>query len=129
MEFTNRQMANAFKSIGFSKSEMQMTRMGITYKHPESRALFTFAKAQTGGISISAPGEDKIWSAPIGVTQEKFDQWIDEGIAFPWNPNDAGQEIGLREILLCVARAFSQMHEVLAVDPWKTGTFRGRGEG
>jgi len=111
MEFTNRQMANAFKSIGWQKSDLQMARNGLSYMHPKSRAIFTFAKSVDGRVLGSAPGEDKIWSFPIGVTQEKFDQWVDAGVAFPWNPNDAGQEIGLREILLCVARAFSQMYE------------------
>jgi hypothetical protein len=109
--FNNRQMSAAFKKLGFRKSDLQLTRMGISYKHPWSKALFTFAKAENGGIACSAPGEDKMWSFPIGLTQEKFEAFEQAGIRFPLVEGSNADQIGIREVLLCIARGFGEMLE------------------
>lgn len=109
--FTNRQMSAAFKKLGFNKSNLQLARNGLSYKHPLSGALFTFAKAENGGITCSAPGEDKLWSFPIGLTQEKFEAFEQAGIRFPWVEGSNADQIGVREVLLCIARGFGEMLE------------------
>ena len=53
MTMTNRQMAAAFKKIGFHKSELQMTRMGNSYTYKDSKALFTFPKGHKENFQIS----------------------------------------------------------------------------
>ena len=104
--FTNRQMSAAFKKLGFNKSNLQLARNGLSYKHPLSGALFTFAKAENGGITCSAPGEDKLWSFPIGLSQEKFEAFEQAGVEFPLDKNST-EQISLREALLCIARGFA----------------------
>ena len=64
MTMTNRQMAAAFKKIGFHKSELQMTRMGNSYTYKDSKALFTFPKGHKQNFQISAPDHDG-WSCFI----------------------------------------------------------------
>jgi hypothetical protein len=108
--FTNRQMSAAFKKLGFNKSNLQLARNGLSYKHPLSGALFTFAKAENGGITCSAPGEDKLWSFPIGLSQEKFEAFEQAGVEFPLDKNST-EQISLREALLCIARSFGEMIE------------------
>tara|TARA_R110002020_G_scaffold3690_2_gene16350 strand:+ start:1667 stop:1984 length:318 start_codon:yes stop_codon:yes gene_type:complete len=103
-------MAAAFKKLGFSKSQLQLARTGLSYKHSLSPALFTFSKSENGGITCSAPGEDKLWSFPIGLSQEKFEAFEQAGIVFPWDENST-EHISLREALLCIARGFASHKE------------------
>jgi hypothetical protein len=43
--FSNRQMGAQLRKLGFQKSSLQMTRVGLTYCHPdEPRILLTFGK-------------------------------------------------------------------------------------
>ena len=106
-------MAAAFKKLGFNKSDMQLTRMGISYQHPLSKALFTFAKSMNGNVTSSAPGEARLWSFPIGLTSEKYWALRDDGMRVPLNdkPGTTGEELTAREALLCVARHYSEMLE------------------
>lgn len=112
-QFNNRQMSAAFKAMGFHKSNLQLTRIGISYSHPLSNALFTFAKRMDGGVTSSAPGEDRMWSFPIGLTSEKYWALRDDGMRVPLNdkPGSTGEEMTAREALLCVARHFGEMLE------------------
>ncbi len=112
-EFTNRQMAAAFRSIGFKKSNLQFARNGFSYKHPDGDAIFTFGKAEGTNVLSSAPGESRLWSFPLGITEEKFFEFQEAGIVFPWDTLNqrVGQHITNREVLLCVARAYGSMVE------------------
>lgn len=112
-EFTNRQMAAAFRRIGFRKSNLQLARNGFSYEHPDGKALFTFGKGEGMNVTCSAPGEDRLWSFPLGITEEKFLEFQDADIPFPWCLKDqrVGQHITNREVLLCVARAYGSMCE------------------
>ena len=112
-EFTNRQMAGAFRSIGFKKSNLQFARNGLSYKHPDGSAIFTFGKEPGTNVMCSAPGEHKLWSFPLGISNEKFFEFQEAGIVFPWDESGerVGQHITNREVLLCVARAYAEMVE------------------
>ena len=112
-QFTNRQMAAAFKRIGFRKSRLQFARNGFSYEHPDGNAIFTFGKGEGTNVMSSAPGEDRLWSFPLGIMEEKFFEFQDAGIPFPWDLTDqrVGQHITNREVLLCVARAYGSMVE------------------
>jgi|15BtaG_2_1085339.scaffolds.fasta_scaffold04587_7 hypothetical protein len=121
-EFTNRQMAQAFRRMGFKKSNLQLARNGFSYEHPDGKALFSFGKGEGMNVTCSAPGEDRLWSFPLGITEEKFLEFQDAGIPFPWCLKDqrVGQHITNREVLLCVARAYGSMCERRAeqnIDP------------
>jgi|TARA_R110000824_G_scaffold67977_1_gene176067 hypothetical protein len=116
-EFNNRQMSIAFKKLGFSKSDLQLTRMGISYSHPLSNALFTFAKRMDGGVTSSAPGQERMWSFPLGLSAEKYYGFINAGIEFPWDLNSNPDEMSPREALLCIARGFGKMLEEEAARP------------
>ena len=106
-------MAAAFKSIGFRKSSLQFARNGLSYEHPDGIAIFSFGKGEGTNVTSSAPREDRLWSFPLGITEEKFFTFQDADIPFPWDLTDqrVGQHITNREVLLCVARAYGSMCE------------------
>ena len=113
---TNRQMAARLKKLGFEKSRMQMTRHGLSYKHPDSSALFTFGKSPDSGIMVTAP-DDKGWSMAF-LSQEAWSRiQQNEWVQFPLDltSNPAITPMSPREILLCVARGFADM---LEEEPW-----------
>ena len=106
MTMTNRQLAAAFKKIGFHKSELQMTRMGNSYTYKDSKALFTFPKGHKENFQISARDHDG-WSCFI-LSQAKWDAFqvnphIDWG-AFDMNPTPM-------TALLCIAGGFAQYYD------------------
>ena len=106
MTMTNRQMAAAFKKIGFHKSELQMTRMGNSYTYKDSKALFTFPKGHKQNFQISAPGHDG-WSCFI-FSQAKWD-------AFQVNPHIKWDAFDMNPTpmtaLLCIADGFARYYD------------------
>jgi hypothetical protein len=104
---TNRQMAAAFKKIGFHKCNLQMTRMGYSYTYKDTGAMFTFPKAHKEQFQISAPGYDG-WSCII-LSEEKW-QSLQENPYIDWHwdktkPFDG--RLSAMEVLLCIARGFA----------------------
>jgi hypothetical protein len=103
-------MAGRLKSLGFEKSRMQMTRHGLSYKHPDNSALFTFGKHPESSVMVTAP-DNPGWSFAFLTmnTWERIQQnpWV----VLPWEEPEDGVEQPLchREILLCWARAFADM--------------------
>ena len=106
MTMTNRQMAAAFKKIGFHKSELQMTRMGNSYTYKDSKALVTFPKGHKQNFQISAPDHDG-WSCVI-FSQAKWD-------AFQVNPHIDWEAFDMNPTpmtaLLCIAGGFAQYYD------------------
>jgi len=104
--YTNRQMAAQFKKLGFEKSPIQMTRVGLTYKHPKGSALFTFGKRPEMNVQISAP-DDEGWTMII-LTEMHWARFMSNPFCqFPMNPDDDSEYMSAREFLLCVARGYA----------------------
>jgi hypothetical protein len=100
---TNRQMAAAFKKIGFHKCRLQMTRMGHTYTYKETGAMFTFPKNHKEKFQITAPGHDG-WSCII-LSEEKW-QSLQENPYIDWDAFNI--DPGAMSALLCIARGFAR---------------------
>lgn len=111
MEMNNRQMAAAFKKIGFNKSRLQMTRIGNSYTYKDSGAVFTFPKRHKNNFQISAPGHEG-WSCFI-FSQEKWD-------AFQVNPHIDWEAFDINPTpmtaLLCIAGGFAQYYDSLEAE-------------
>ena len=110
-EMTNRQMAAAFKKIGFKKSEFEVTRIGNSYTYKDSGALFTFPKAHKEKFQISAPGYDG-WSCII-LSQAKWDDYQENPyIDWHWDKKKPFSErVTPMEALLCIARGFAKQYD------------------
>tara|TARA_Y100000004_G_scaffold133275_1_gene150548 strand:+ start:322 stop:663 length:342 start_codon:yes stop_codon:yes gene_type:complete len=111
MEMNNRQMAAAFRKIGFNKSRLQMTRIGTSYTYKDSGAVFTFPKGHKQNFQISAPGHEG-WSCFI-FSQEKWD-------AFQVNPHIDWEAFDINPTpmtaLLCIAGGFAQYYDSLEAE-------------
>ena len=105
---TNRQMAAAFKKIGFHKPNLQMTRMGNSYTYKDTGAMFTFPKNHKEKFQISVPDYPN-WSCII-LNQEKWQELqYNPYINWHWDktkPFDGS--LSPMEVLLCIARGFAQ---------------------
>ena len=109
---TNRQMAAAFKKIGFTKSPIQMTKQGLSYTYKDTNALFTFPKSHKEKFQISAPGFEG-WSC-IMLNERKWKQYQENPyIDWHWDEGKGGTlgELSPMKALLCIARGFAQFVE------------------
>ena len=111
MTMTNRQMAAAFRKIGFNKSRLQMTRVGNSYTYKDSGAVFTFPKGHKNNFQITAPGHEG-WSCFI-FSQEKWD-------ALQVNPHIDWEAFDINPTpmtaLLCIAGGFAQYYDSLEAE-------------
>jgi hypothetical protein len=104
----NKQMAAAFKKIGFAKSPIQMTKQGLSYTYKSTQALFTFPESHKEKFQISAPGFEG-WSC-IMLNERKWKQY-QENPYIDWHWDEAKPwtgELSPMEALLCIARGFAQ---------------------
>ncbi len=116
-DHSNRQMSAELRRLGFKRADVQLTRMGTTYHHPDApRALFTYAKhgpaVQCIGLSRYFPGlratfgfeaSDALLSVP-GINQGSGAH-ARTGLGV--DPGDGGAHATQREVLLRVARALA----------------------
>lgn len=107
----NRKMAATFKKLGFEKSPLQMTRVGLTYrlKDDESNTLFTFGKGMNDNIQVSAPHRVDFPSLII-FTESKWaelqrDDWIWPHLVAFHNQ----EALNMRTILLAMAAGYADM--------------------
>jgi hypothetical protein len=103
-------MSARLRKLGFVKSPIQITRNGLSYKHPDASALFTFGKPMASSVHVTAPDHPQWSFAFLTIdTWERIQQnpWV----VLPWEEPEDGVEQPLchREILLCWARGFADM--------------------
>jgi hypothetical protein len=113
-DHTNRNMSAELRRLGFKKGRLQMTRVGITYHHPDApRALFTFGKhggrVMVSGLRKYFPRVGCMFGFEAGP-----DLWAVPGIDEPSGAAarsgfgiDANGLATQREVLLRVARALA----------------------
>jgi hypothetical protein len=109
--FSNRQMGAQLRKLGFQKSSLQMTRMGMSYCHPDHpRILLTFGKtSEFAPVMITdtrPPGDRPVDLGLIGAfldeNQIAFFKRI--GVELPYTENGEPRSFTQRELLLCIAR-------------------------
>tara|TARA_R110002012_G_C11592452_1_gene606401 strand:+ start:1084 stop:1437 length:354 start_codon:yes stop_codon:yes gene_type:complete len=113
---TNQKLSLAFKKLGFHKSSLQMTRMGISYTYKDSGALFTFPKSHKEQFQISAPGYNhQRWSCFM-LSDDIWEEYQQNPyIDWHWDKTKPfNGELSPMEALLCIARGFARM-----VDAWE----------
>tara|TARA_R110002050_G_scaffold34300_3_gene86653 strand:- start:2055 stop:2420 length:366 start_codon:yes stop_codon:yes gene_type:complete len=109
----NRKMAATFKKLGFEKSPLQMTRVGLTYRliDDDNSTKFTFGKGLNDNVQVSSPRRADFPSVII-FTENKWEEiqrneWI-------WPHLEAfGYEsaLNMRTILLAMAAGYADMIE------------------
>lgn len=62
---TRRQFYSRMRSIGYKKSPMQLSRMGVSYVHPETRTMVTIPKdhEQTFMVTLSGDWRSGTWTS------------------------------------------------------------------
>jgi hypothetical protein len=110
-------MSAELRRLGFKRAEIQLTRMGTTYHHPDAPgALFTFGKH---GPAVSCVGLSRYFPglrAALGFTASDAllsVPGINDGsgaharTGLGVDPGNGGAHATQREVLLRVARALS----------------------
>ena len=109
----NRKMAATLKKLGFEKSPLQLTRVGLSYrlKDDKKSPLFTFGKRDGDNIMVSVTRRDDFPSVYF-LTEEKWEEiqrneWIwPHLLAFGYE-----SAINTRTILLAIAAGYADMVE------------------
>lgn len=109
--FNNRQMGAQLRKLGFQKSQLQMSRMGLSYIHPDHpRVMLTFGKTSEFApimITDTRPAGDR----PVDLSlvgaflDDKTIAFLKRiGVKLPYTEDGEPRSFTQRELLLCIAR-------------------------